>query len=163
MRRIEFNKNSKLKSIGDYAFKYSSLTNFVVTSNVINIGKYAFVSCLKLKKIEFDENSKLSSIDLYSFNFTGINNLILPSSVSLIKKGAFDNCLHLRSVECLGKKLRIDTQCFTRCSSLSLFSFPNACEVSIDPNAFVLVSSYFTLFVQNKASVTITEVLEKSQ
>lgn len=48
------------------------------------------------------------------------------------------NRQYLRWVECLGEKLRIDTKSFIRCPSLVLFTFPNACEISIDPNAFVL-------------------------
>ncbi|KAK8839721.1 hypothetical protein M9Y10_031426 [Tritrichomonas musculus] len=159
LRCIKFDVNSKLKSIGDYAFQYSPLTNIVITSNVMHIGKHAFVSCLKLEKVEFEDNSKLHSIDLYSFTFTGIKNLILPSSVSLIKQGAFECCQYLRSVECLGEKLRIDTKSFIRCPSLVLFSFPNACEISIDPNAFIIESSNFSLFVQKKTSVIIKEVL----
>ena len=104
----------------------------------------------------------MPSIDLYSFTFTGIKNLILPSSVSLIRQGAFECCQYLQSVECLGEKLRIDIKSFIRCPSLALFSFPNAHEISIDPNAFVLVSSNFSLFVPKNASVVITEVLGKS-
>lgn len=63
LRYIDFEQNSKLKSIGKEAFSQSSIESFLMPPNVVQIDETAFFKCKYLQIIEIDENSKLECID----------------------------------------------------------------------------------------------------
>ena len=148
LKKVEFSDNSKLQQISEKAFSYTFIESITIPSSVKKICRKAFCECSNLKSVSFLKDSKLKTICERAFYKTKIEEIFIPSNVD--------------DLEFLGEKLRIDIKCFIRCPSLALFSFPNADEISIDPNAFVLVSSNFSLFVPKNASVVITEVLGKS-
>ena len=67
----------KVTSIGNYAFRESSLSSVTIPNSVTSIGNYAFRDC------------------------SGLKSVTLPSSVTFIGEGAFSGCIFLTSVTAL--------------------------------------------------------------
>ena len=126
---LSFEENSKLKTIGNYAFagyyngsnsNYSmGLTgNLIIPNSVTSIGNYAFQRCIKFTSLSFEENSKLKTIGDYAFDncsgFTG--ELIIPSSVTSIGKNAFYNCKFTGELTLPNSLTSIGIYAFHNCS-----------------------------------------------
>jgi hypothetical protein len=77
-----------LKSIGDYAFYSTGITNLYLPDSLQTIDEEAFYNCKSLKSVRFGRN--LTSIGVGAFRSTGITNLDLPDSLQTIGEGAFD-------------------------------------------------------------------------
>lgn len=92
IKRIEFEKNSKLKIINDFQFKKLNIKSIDITRNVLSIDNHAFSQCKNLKCVNFENNSKLNSIKKYAFENSSLKSIVLPSSVSYIDKDAFFDC-----------------------------------------------------------------------
>lgn len=71
LTKVEFYHNSKLNSIGKYAFNNASISEIVIPSNCTLIDQDAFKFCNYLSNITFEKNSKL----LNSGSFTMLNSL----------------------------------------------------------------------------------------
>lgn len=84
---IKFSNDSKLTTIGNYAFTFSSLTNITIPSSVKHIGKRAFSLCNFLESIDFAPNSQLKVIPKKIFDFNKIQNFTIPSNVERFEKG----------------------------------------------------------------------------
>ena len=118
--KLKFESDSKLETIGDYAFagvisdngdafNMGLSTELVIPNSVISIGSYAFYFCNNLTSLKFEENSKLEIIGDYAFssynwwdsnmpmNFKG--ELKIPNSVTSIGNYAFYNCDKLTSLK----------------------------------------------------------------
>ena len=108
-------------TIGDGAFKYTSLTNVAVPSGVTEIGKYAFygdqllttvslpASLIFIREYAFSTDTALTTVTLapnatlqgvgaYAFKKTGIASIAFPSTIYQIGQEAFYNCTDLASV-----------------------------------------------------------------
>jgi len=99
---IIFENNSKLTSIGNYAFasspRNSSLTSINIPASVTSIGDYAF-QYSSLSSITFDGNSVLTSIGNFAFSYSNISEIIIPPSVTSIGDYAFYLCVLLVNVQ----------------------------------------------------------------
>lgn len=94
---VSLDSNSKLQTIGDYAFSgCTNLTTFD-TSNLINIGQSAFSGCTKLESIDL---SNIKEIGQSAFNNTGIKEIDLTECENLTKisESSFANCTNLTTV-----------------------------------------------------------------
>lgn len=100
-----------VKVIGDYSFfhtrvtsatnyiaDYAKISELVITSNVTEIGTYAFEYCEDLVKVTFAGNGKLSSIGNYAFAYSGLESVMIPSTVTTIGNNAFYTCKSLETV-----------------------------------------------------------------
>lgn len=88
---VEFDKNSSLQTIDNYAFFDSSLESIIIPSSVERIGKQSFADCSKLNYFDFEENSNLKSIKNDAFLNSMIFNLTIPSCIEYIEnKWLFD-------------------------------------------------------------------------
>ena len=97
---VTFGENSKLTTIGDYAFYYCrSLTSIVIPDSVITIGEGAFIDCTSLTSVTFGENSQLTTIGWYAFeDCTSLTSVTIPDSVTTIRGYAFRDCTSLTSI-----------------------------------------------------------------
>ncbi len=116
---FDFEENSQLTTIGDYAFWNSGVGDLNFLSNVTSIGNYAFSNsrigyvsdetvfpasltsigdyafekCEGLRKVSFEENSALESIGEYAFSETrDLSEFNYPTSapISRIESGTFE-------------------------------------------------------------------------
>jgi hypothetical protein len=82
---ITFLQNSHLRSIGNWAFWGTGLTDFVAPISLEVIGEYAFVGA-PLTSIIFLENSHLTKIDTNAFlNCEQLASITIPNSENVIK------------------------------------------------------------------------------
>ena len=90
---IEFAKNSKLKTIDDYAFQScESLKSITIPASVETIGKSAFNQCSALKNVNFAENSQLRTLGDHLFSgLVYINKITIPESVTSVGVTIFNS------------------------------------------------------------------------
>lgn len=100
LEKVEF--GHELKSIGNYAFAYTSLTNITIPDSVTYIGDYAF-SCCPFESIVIPDS--LTSVNDYAFSYCqDLKTVIIPDSVTKIGYSAFDECLLISNVLFKGSK-----------------------------------------------------------
>ena len=89
LKNVILDANSELQIIDDYAFTGTSITSFVITENVVKIGKCSFDECYFLKNIGISQNSKLKEIGKYAFYDASIESINIPSCIEKIGLHAF--------------------------------------------------------------------------
>jgi hypothetical protein len=159
LTKLYFETNSKLETIGSYAFALCPIDTLIVPDSVSFIGEFAFYGCSNLKTVVFSEQSKLTSIKEGVFQSCSALNaislpsflqaigqvaflsagtkqldLVLPQSVTSIGAGAFYGC-GMKSVLFPSTLKSIYPYSFCGCSSLTSISFPTSLQI-IDDYAF---------------------------
>lgn len=147
----------KVTSIGEEAFRASTLRTINIPEGITNIGNRAFAYCDYLQEITipesviaigdnaFEECSRLRSVVLlYGVETIGdyafyccqnLSEIIFPDSVYSIGESALDNCTTLRSVKLPNQIRRIPGSMFAGCVSLKEVKIPESVE-TIEWNAF---------------------------
>ena len=100
LEEIEFATDSKLETIGDYAFANSvSIIELQLPTTLTSIGNYAFSGCISITKINSDTEGELilpdnvTTIGEYAFqNLALMTKVVVPESVTSIGLGAFRGC-----------------------------------------------------------------------
>ena len=90
---VNFEEDTKLKSIGMSAFNSNQLTAITIPSTVEEINSFAFENN-KLTTVKFEEGSKLKRIDNYAFKTNQLTNSglgKLPSSLTRLSTNAFND------------------------------------------------------------------------
>lgn len=110
---ISFSSSPTL-SVGDEAFKSSTITSIDFPSGLTSLGLSSFQDCLLLKTVKFAPNTALTSIPDYCFmNCPLLKDFVLPQAMQAIGKSAFSGC-----------------------SSLSDIGFANTAMINISTSAF---------------------------
>ncbi|KAK8840508.1 hypothetical protein M9Y10_030716 [Tritrichomonas musculus] len=99
IKTVEFEKNSQLSAINNFAFSESSIESITIPSSVTEIKPYSFYSCKNLKFIQFHYDSQLKIIGEYAFAFSKLASFAVPSKVVKIDNFAFADCKILQIVE----------------------------------------------------------------
>lgn len=128
---IEFEKESKLKSIGKYAFSQSSLNSITIPSQVQIIDKNSFFNCIELFKVRFEKDSKLRIIESFAFSSCSLEYIKIPRLVYKISKNAFYQCSLLKKVEFCDQSelILIDDEAFCETSIYSISIPPRVTRI----------------------------------
>ena len=136
---LGFLESSQLQEIGDYAFlSCYNLTSVTIPSSVQKIGEGAFYDCENLASVSFLGKSQLKTIGDYAFYWCFVlKSITIPSSVEEIGLGAFFSCKYLESVKFLeNSQLKtIGNNAFGYCGFLKNIEIPSKVEL-IDNFAF---------------------------
>lgn len=84
VRAVDFEKNSQLQIIEEYAFAESSIEKFTVPLHLTKIYRSVFDSCSQLKLFDVSPNCELEKIDRDAFSSSGIKSLYLPPNIALL-------------------------------------------------------------------------------
>jgi len=129
-KKDENEKGKPVVAIGYPVFPYNEITSIKIPDSIIEINKFAFESCAKLRSIKVvQENSKYSSKDgvLFSKNFDilirypcGKKDTCykIPDSVKTIADFAFENCTKLIRVNIHSNVTDIGHLAFYGCTKL---------------------------------------------
>ena len=135
IKQVSFEKNSKLKRIGEFAFaNCNNLISIEIPNSVTSIGSSAFWDCSKLTNITIPEG--VTSIeDLAFFHCSSLKRVTIPSSVTSIGNEAFRYCSSLTSIEIPEGVTSIGVSAFNWCGSLKSIKIPDS-VTSISSYAF---------------------------
>ena len=118
-------ENSRVTTIGSYAFCYYKNLISVSFPQVSQIGSYAFQSCSALTSVSFPQ-ARL--IDSYAFKSCSALTSISFPQVTSIGTDAFYSCNHLTSVN-FPQASNIGNEAFADCSALTSTSFPQVTSI----------------------------------
>ena len=105
-------------------FDNKELTKIVLSSNVTNIGDYAFSSCSSLTSIIIPNG--VTSIGESAFSScSSLVSISLPSSITSVGKGSFSNCSNLVSAILDCNITNIAVSMFYNCSMLTDLTLPS--------------------------------------
>ena len=150
-------------TIGDGAFKYTSLetvtipegvtgvgtrsfygnkklTTVSLPASLTTIGEYAFSDNKSLSTVTLASGSQLSGVGGYAFSNTEITAFSFPTTISKIGHNAFMNCTSLASVtfaEGNSSLSQIGAYAFAN-TAITTFSFPTAVDSSSNPAIITL-------------------------
>lgn len=149
LTKIEFSKNSELKSIGLGSFSFSSIESISIPKSVFSIRSQAFYCCKCLKKVDIPSDSKINTLQYGVFQYAPIETIIIPSNVDKVNRTALAQCKNLKAIEYLGKKISfqffaIDYFCYAQ-----IFSCPNVSFHSISDQDLLTKFSYTTTLFFN--------------
>ena len=134
---INFESNSKLKTVGDNALQYTGLTSITIPSSVETIGGSAFADN-QITTINFESNSKLKTIGSGALKNNALTSITIPSSVETIGDSVFYyNQITTINFESNSKLKVIDTKAFgwNKLTNTGLGKLPSSLT-SLDTNAF---------------------------
>ncbi len=112
-------------SIGNYAFKNSSLMRVTIPEGVASIGEGAFCYCNNLTRVTIPEG--VTSIGYGAFCYCGsLMDVSISKSVTSIGISAFRGCNNLKSVTIPEGVTRIGDNAFSGCRSLTSVTIPDS-------------------------------------
>ena len=86
MPKVEFGRNSKLKTIEKYAFFTSSLTSIDIPGEVTFIGEYCFAECRELYSITIAASHRKIKIEVGPEAFAEVHcPVIFPEEVEVVQ------------------------------------------------------------------------------
>ena len=142
LEKLSFQKNSKLKYIGEGAFELCTHLNSIeIPESVMEIGKGAFSYCVSLENIEIPSNIKNIEDNVF-YCCKALKSIKISKDIQSIGENAFSDCTNLIFVECEenSKLSHINNKAFYNCSALAYVEIPNSIE-NIDNEAFLECNS----------------------
>ena len=119
--------NSRVTTIGDYAFISCANLTTANFPNTTTIGNYAFQSCTSLTTASFPSATTISS---YAFAYCANLTTVSFPNATTISQYAFDHCSSLTTAN-FPNTTTIGNYAFQSCRSLTTVSFSNATSISI--------------------------------
>ena len=124
---ISFSKNSKVTSIGDYAFYgVNGISSIHLPDSIKSIGDYAFYN-LGVDEVKLP--TSLESIGDYAFMFSIARYVSFPTTLNSIGEGAFNYAENILDINLSNTNVtEIKDNTFSHASSLSYITFPTSLE-----------------------------------
>ena len=93
LNSIEFEKDSRLATIGNEAFGSTRLESIAIPSSVTSINNYAFNDCRKLSSIKYVDNCMLSTLGEHVFDGCPIDTFFIPRRLTQMGNQNFSESL----------------------------------------------------------------------
>ena len=139
---VSFSKNSKVTSIGDYAFYgVNGVSSIYLPDTIETIGDYAFYST---GVDEFDLPASLKSIGNFAFMFSEASYVRFPSSLASIGEGAFQHSSLIDLDLSITSLTSVSDDAFAHSESLNYMKLPSTL-LSIGEGAFSSCSSLISI------------------
>lgn len=167
LTNIDFTSESKMTSIGNSVFAYSSLTSINIPSSVSSIGNDIFLNCTNLMSLIVDSNNNYFKDDnnkallskdgttLYIYADKVGTSYTIPSTVTTIRENSFMGS-NLTSVTIPSSVGTIGTQAFKNCNYLTSISIPSS-VTAIEQQTFYGCPSLATVTMGNNVTRIDTE------
>ena len=117
-----------IMSIGNNAFRNSSITTINLPDNIFSLGNGAFASCLKLTSIIIPPYITEISTSIF-WGCTNLTSITLHDEVSTIGYGAFAMCANLEELALPESVIAIKADAFYGCSNLKEIALPKKLTV----------------------------------
>ncbi len=167
LRRVVFQKGSRLSKIDAYAFAdCSALKSMNLSAAMLRIGKYAFFHCSSLTELQFTymqhgEEKKNNAyptalVTIPRYAFAGCSNLLMvefdaDSMLKSIEKGAFLGCGSLLRILITGSVQALGRYAFAYCRKLESVTIPQIDAVgNIGKCAFMYCESMAYIQLPNQ-------------
>lgn len=123
-----------VKSIGDWAFYLSSISNILIPGSVTNLGTGAFDACTNITSITIPDS--IIGLGTYVFSScSSLTNIVVPNSLASISGWAFMDCSKLAGVALPDSVTSIGVAAFQDCYALADFTIPGG-VTNIGSSAF---------------------------
>lgn len=120
---------NSITTIGERAFKYSSVEYINITDSVTSIGSECFYEAKKLREITFGENINLTEIPYGCFRYCDALKITeIPNGVTSIGNYAFNACAAIEELTISGSVVSIGEGAFQYCTNLSTVTIDEGCE-----------------------------------
>ena len=129
--------SGELTSIGDHAFRNTSITEVTIPASVTSIETWAFSDCEDLTSLTFADGSHLETIGESAFSGTALSGTLnLPASLISIGEAAFATT-KITAVTIPASVTSIEKYAFSGCSQLSSLTFADGSQLeTIKDEAF---------------------------
>lgn len=112
-----------ITSIGEYAFRGTSLRKINIPSTVTTIKRNAFIGT-PIQYLTFTEGSRLTTIERYAFqSCSSLQEVILPEGLTTIGYAAFEQCLAIQKVEMPNTVTSLGAYAFNSCTNMESIHF----------------------------------------
>ena len=116
---------STVTTIGNFAFRGSSITSLTIPNNVTTLGNFAFVGATQLTQLTL--GSGLTQINEYAFSgASALTSLVIPNNVTSIGDRAFEGLSALTSLTISNRVTSIGAYAFTFASNLPSLVIPDS-------------------------------------
>lgn len=133
LENVEFAANSKLVSIGEYAFNHcTSLTSVKLPATLESLEDGCFSICPKLTGIQLPEN--MAVLGDAVFSGSGMTKVVLPDSIWKIGDATFRSCTSLTSVTMPEELEELGNCTFEDCSNLTDVTFKENMDLTYVPS-----------------------------
>lgn len=139
-----------LSSIGEYAFKGSSISSINIPDSVTKIGECCFIGNTKLKEVTIGNGCRELPEAVF-YGCSALTSVVLNDGLEKISNRAFANCKSLESISIPGTVVQIgdattsdDYMPFYGCSALKNVRFEDG------KNGLVLGSHYYEYYTYDK-------------
>ena len=150
---VEFKADSKLETIGSYAFYNTGIKTIEIPASVTKISSSAFYHCKSLTNVTFAAASKLTTIGESAFRSSALTSVTIPASVITIGTYAFGQMESLTNLEFeQNSKLKTIGESAFRDTKLTSVVIP-ATVGTIDDFAFCQVSSLSEITIESNSQL----------
>ncbi len=151
---LDLSKATSLESIGDYAFRYTSVKSFTLPDNSVlkTIGARVFYECKSLTTVDFKSGSVLESIGQGAFyNCNVLTSVTVPDTVTNLGEFVFYGCSAMTSAKLSKKLTALPNSTFRGCTNLKAVTLPSTIT-SVGSYAFAACSSLSDVEIPNSVT-----------
>ena len=135
LQAVEFNQG--LESIGDMAFRSTSLKQVVLPDSVTSLGWLVFASCRKLESAVLSKGLEAVGESMFSED-TALQSVTIPEGIEVVSRYAFYKCSMLETVVLPDSVTKIDYAAFELCGT------QNGFHITLPKNLSVVNTSIFS-------------------